>query len=75
MEAMSGRTDDKYHSREWSRTTNDVTSFPCYGREASASVSNLVGEICRLVIYDQPAEQKHGGGGSKLRDGKFDLFP
>ena len=56
MEAMSGHTDDMYHAREWSRT-NDSASFPCCGHEVSSSFSNLVGEICRLVIYDQPAER------------------
>ena len=56
MEAMGGHTDDMYHSREVSRT-NDSAFFPCCGREVSSSFSNLVGEICRLVIYDQPAER------------------
>ena len=55
MEAMSGHTDDMYLSREWSRSDGFV-SFPCCGRNVSFSVSNLVGEICRPVIYDQPAE-------------------
>ena len=55
-EAMSGHTDDVYLSREWSRT-NDSASFPCCGRKVSACFSNLVGEICRLVMYDQSAER------------------
>ena len=41
MEAMSGHTDDMYHSREWSRTDNSA-SFPCCGRTASFSSSRLV---------------------------------
>ena len=55
MEAMGGHTDGMNHSREWSRS-KDFASLPCCGREVSSSFSNLVGEICRLVIYDQPAE-------------------
>ena len=68
MEAMSGHTDDKSH-------TNDSASVPCCGRKVSSSFLNFVGEICRLVIYDPPAALLRGGGGSKLRDGNFDLFP
>ena len=56
MEAMSGHTDDMYHSREWSRL-KDSASLPCCGRTASSSSSNFVGEIYRLVICDQPAER------------------
>ena len=55
MEGMSGHTDDMYLSREWSRSEGFV-SFPCCGRNVSSSFSNLVGEICRPVIYDQPAQ-------------------
>ena len=55
VEATSGHTDDMYHSREWSRS-NNFAFFPCCGRKVSSSFSNLVGEICRLMIYDQPAE-------------------
>ena len=71
---MSGHTDDMYHSREWSRVTG-AASFRCCGRKVSASFSTLVGEICRLVKYNQPVERQRGGGGSKFRDGNFDLFP
>ena len=35
MEAMSGHTDDMYHSREWSRT-NDSASYLWCGRAASS---------------------------------------
>ena len=49
---------------------NDSASFTC-----RFSFSNLVGEICRSVIFDQPAEHQREGSGSKLRDGNFDLFP
>ena len=55
MEAMSGHTDDMYLSREWSRSDGFV-AFPCCGRDVISSFSNLVGEICRPVIYDQPAQ-------------------
>ena len=60
MEAMGGHTDGMNHSREWSRS-EDVASLPCCAREVTSSFSNLVGEICRLVIYDQPVsfEDQH----------------
>ena len=51
MKTLSGHTDDMYLSREWSRSDGFV-SFPCCGRNVSCSFSNLVGEICRPVIYD-----------------------
>ena len=54
-EAVCCHIDDKNSGREWSRFT-DVASFPCCGRKVSSSFSNLVDEICRPVIYDQPAE-------------------
>ena len=55
MEAISAHTDDMYLSREWSRS-NGFVSLPCCGREVSSSFSSLVCEICRRVMYDQPAE-------------------
>ena len=55
MEAMGGHADGMNHSREGSRS-EDFASLPCSGREVSSSFSTLVVEICRLVIYDQPAE-------------------
>ena len=54
-EAVRCHMGDTYRGRERSRFTYDA-SFPCWGRKASSSFSNVVGEICRLVIYDQPAE-------------------
>ena len=54
------------------RVFTDAASFPCCGRKVSSSFSNSVGEICRPVIFDPPAER--GGGGSTHRDGSSDLF-
>ena len=56
MEVMSGHTDDMYLSREWSRTY-DSAAFPCCGRKVSSSFLRLLGEICRLVMCDHPAER------------------
>ena len=66
--------DDMYHSREWSRT-DDSAYFPCCVRTASSSSSRLVDDACLPETRDRPVSHWHGGGGSKLRDGNFDLFP
>ena len=73
VESISGHADGTYLSRDWSRS-NGFASFSCCGRKVSSSFLTLVGEISRLVIYDQPADHQRGGGASKLRDGNFDLF-
>ena len=54
-EAVRCHMGDTDRGCEWSRFT-DVASFPCCGRKVSSSFPNLVAEICRPVIYDQPAK-------------------